>query len=401
MGRRTKRLLALLCVLAISVNMYLLLKDGSKADRAAYISKTNQSSKKDIIQKVDVPGVVSPAESTPYYFDKSLGTFGDFLVKEQETVTAGTPLFEYTADDVWAEVEKLEAEKEKTEQQAESIGDHISELIAYKATVQFSGEDEENTSADIIHNIEKDIYDKKLQQELFMEEASMYERQIQSISSRDSKVTVLSKNDGIVQDINYELGDPAVVISSSAPNVTGVIEEADRHKIEEGMKVSVSVPDMDNIEGMLVQAGSLPEEKISVEKNSEYPYAAALNESEGLFMGKHVSVSIITEEIKNAITVPETAIFKEGSQHYVWAVMENGLLEKRKVVKGKKMEGAVQITEGLVNRELVVFRAKDVEKNEGPMFITPAHPGEITKNSLKQLGKSEALRYFLKGLTSN
>ncbi|SID35944.1 efflux transporter, RND family, MFP subunit [Mycobacteroides abscessus subsp. abscessus] len=118
-------------------------------------------------------------------------------------------------------------------------------------------------------------------------------------------------------------------------------------------------------------------------------------------MGKHVSVSIITEEIKNAITVPETAIFKEGSQHYVWAVMENGLLEKRKVVKGKKMEGAVQITEGLVNRELVVVRAKDVEKNEGPMFITPAHPGEITRNSLKQLGKSEALRYFLKGLTSN
>lgn len=63
--------------------------------------------------------------------------------------------------------------------------------------------------------------------------------------------------------------------------------------------------------------------------------------------GQHVSLSIIMEEAKDAVTVPVSAIEKVDDQSYLWMMTKNGTVKKRKIETGLEVDGRQAITSGV------------------------------------------------------
>ncbi|MHA6493664.1 efflux RND transporter periplasmic adaptor subunit [Pseudomonas borbori] len=81
---------------------------------------------------------------------------------------------------------------------------------------------------------------------------------------------------------------------------------------------------------------------------------ATLDNSEGrLNPGQFVKVSVILAERPNALVIPEEAIMPVGEQLFVNSVVD-GKVELRAVKIGKRMDGVVEIREGLQGNETLI-----------------------------------------------
>ncbi|WP_226642915.1 efflux RND transporter periplasmic adaptor subunit [Mesobacillus subterraneus] len=396
-------------VIFVSGNLYLALKEDSKALRSSYINKWAAVGKENLTETLHASGVVTPEEEHQVYYNDEDGDFKGFLVKEGDKIDSGTPLYEYSSNNIDEDLARLQAEKSQLVTEANLIDDQIQQLTYLQSVsastsvastpVMGDGYGSSNDSNDLMNiSIEKEIYDKQREKGRVEAEIEKYEDLIDSYEGSNE----LGKNSdisGTVKQISYELKNPIVTIISDKPKVEGTFSERDLKAVEEGMEVYVQ-SDLFNgkVAGTLTKIADYPETEPSVKKESYYPFEITLSEEteEQILKGSHVEVSIITSQVLNAATVPDKSVDKGKKNSYVFVINEKGLVEKRKVTKGLNLGGKTEVKKGVKPGELIVKQTKDV-KQINSSFFSKLNPDKLTEKTFKEEGKRNIFKQVMVG----
>ena len=233
-----------------------------------------------------------------------------------------------------------------------------------------TGTDSGTSSNELVTvSIEKEIYDKQLEKGRILTEIKKYDDIIASYNDSD-QLGINSDVTGTVKEINYELKNPIVTIISDKPKVEGTFNEKDLKKVKEGMEVYVK-SDLfkGKIGGTLTKIASYPETDPSVKTESHFPFEIELDEeNEEIIKGTHVNVTVVTDQVLNAATVPEKTIVKEKKNSYIYVLNSAGEVEKRKIKKGMNLSGKVEVEKGAKPGELIVQKPDKVQQADSPFF---------------------------------
>ncbi|WP_226679081.1 efflux RND transporter periplasmic adaptor subunit [Mesobacillus jeotgali] len=395
-------------ILFVSGNLYLALKDDSKARRSSYINSWAKIGKETMTETLYAEGVVTPQEEHHIYYDPNSSEFKSFLVKEGDEVDSGTPLFEYSSDNIDRELARLEAEKDQLETEVTLLDEQIQQLV-YLQTVSASTTDNslavagDGTSAGSSNNdlmavsIEKEIYDKELEKSRAEAEIEKYDDMIESYDGSD-QLEISSEVAGSIKKINYALNNPIVTIISDTPKVEGTFSERDLKNVQEGMEVYVK---SDNIKGTiggtLTTIAKHPESDPSVKKESHFPFEVELElEDEKIVHGTHVDVSVVTNQVVNAAVIPERSVDKGKKNSYIYVLNEVGKVEKRKINKGLQIGGKTEVKKGAKPGEFVVRKPENVQKADSP-FFSKLKPGLLNKKTFSEEGKRNIFKQIMVG----
>ncbi|KMY55569.1 hypothetical protein AC623_17810 [Bacillus sp. FJAT-27231] len=397
-------------VLIVAGNLYLTLKEDSKADRSQWLSEWKQSAKDDVVETFQTTGVITPADEYPIYFDKNEGTFLRFLVEKGQKVGAGTPLFEYSSSRLEQEIEELKAEKTQTEKQIQLIDGQIAKLNSILDEIEKEADDEtdnkkEKDSAAKV-TVEKDIIDQETEKLKLQEEISKYDTLISQAESKKSNLVVRSEREGIVKTLNSRLDNPIITIRSPEAAVQGVFNEQQMNKVNEGLMIHASVDPLPvTFHGEISSIEKFPEQEPSVKRKSLYPFTAQLDKStmeeaaNQLLPGMKANVTVVTKEALQAVTVPASALIKDGKKSYVLVLNAKGQIEKRDIKKGLLVDGIQEIKSGLKPGEKVVAHPEKLLTDHGG-FVTPLDYTAVQKQQLQQMSKTERLKLLLMGILS-
>ncbi|WP_079506460.1 efflux RND transporter periplasmic adaptor subunit [Mesobacillus jeotgali] len=394
-------------ILFVSGNLYLALKDDSKAVRSSYINSWGKIGKETLTETLHAEGVVTPEEENHVYYDSNTSEFKSFLVKEGDEVDEGTPLFEYSSDNIDKELARLEAEKDQLETEATLLDEQIQQL-SYLQTVSASTADNSvpvsgsgtsgSSSNDLMAvSIEKEIYDKELEKSRVEAEIEKYDDMIDSYDGSD-QLEISSEVAGSVKKINYELKNPIMTIISDTPKVEGAFSERDLKNVQEGMEVYVKSDSFKGaIGGTLTTIAQHPESDPSVKKESYFPFEVELElEDEKIVHGTHVDVSVVTNQVLNAAVVPKKSVDKGKKNSYIYILNEVGKVEKRKIKQGLKIGGKTEVKKGAKPGELVVRKPEKVQTANGP-FFSKLKPATLTKKTFKEEGKRNLFKQVMVG----
>ena len=394
-------------ILFVSGNLYLALKDDGKAVRSSYINSWAKIGKETLTETLHAEGVVTPKEEHHVYYDPNSSEFKSFLVKEGDEVDSGTPLFEYSSDNIDKELARLEAEKDQLETEATLLDEQIKQL-SYLQTVSASTTDNSlpvagnGTAADSSNDlmavsIEKEIYDKELEKSRVEAEIEKYDDLIDSYDGSD-QLEISSEVAGSVKKVNYELNNPIVTIISDTPKVEGAFSERDLKNVQEGMEVYVKSDMLKGaIGGTLTKIAKHPESDPSVKKESHFPFEIELElEEEEIVHGTHVDVSVVTNQVVNAAVVPQRSIDKGKKNSYVYILNEVGKVEKRKIKKGLEVGGKTELKKGAKPDELFVRKPENVQKADSP-FFSKLKPGILSKETFSEEGKRNIFKQIMVG----
>ncbi|MEW8969228.1 MAG: efflux RND transporter periplasmic adaptor subunit [Mesobacillus sp.] len=398
-------------VIFISGNLYLALKDDSKALRSSYINKWAAVGKDNLTETLHASGVVTPEEEHQVYYNDEDGDFKGFLVKEGDKIDSGTPLYEYSSNNIDQDLARLKAEKSQLVTEANLIDDQIKQLN-YLQSVSAStssastpvfgdGSSTRDDSNELMNvSLEKEIYDKQREKGRVDAEIEKYEDLIDSYEGSDE----LGKNSevsGTVKQVNYELRNPIVTIISDKPKVEGKFSERDLKAVEEGMEVYVQSDLLKGkVKGTLTKIADYPETDPSVDAESNYPFEITLNEEtdskDKIIKGAHVDVSVITAQVLNAATVPDKSIEKGKKNSYIYVINEKGIIEKRKISKGLQMGGKTELKKGAKPGELIVRKPENVQQENSP-FFSKLNTDSLKKKTFKEEGKRNIFKQIMVG----
>ena len=207
---------------------------------------------------------------------------------------------------------------------------------------------------------------KELNQELKMAELT-YE----SLQYELSNGEVVSKLDGVVatligaDEARLE-NKPMVVISGGGGYyVSAALGEMDLNTLAVGDTVTVqSWENYGEMEGYITEISEYPDDSgrfwyySSGNRNvSLYPFKVYVDASAGLREGEYVTVSPVRSGSgSGAMFLDMSFVRQEGGQSYVYAVGEDGLLERRDIKTGRNLWGSyVEILSGLTEDESIAF----------------------------------------------
>lgn len=397
------RVCVITAILFIAVNIFLIQMDDSKVERLVYIDKWQAAAKEDIQKSFKSEGVIAPLEEYEVYYDSRQGIFNQFLVSEGDLVTAGTALYEYHAVDTTAEEARLTSEIEKLERQRTELNLHLNDLESYRGTLLFS-EEEKLAERSVLSNLDKDIYEKRLQAGMIDADLEMKEKQLLFVQQQPGNVTVQSSYTGIVRNINESLSNPLITIASDQKAIAGELTLEEREETETGMKAIVSVSgNKQSLEGTISSLDDLPE----VNKDTvKYSFQVIWNNEEAdeedmpkLLVGTPVSIRIITDEVFDAVTVPSASIRKTAGEWSVLTISSSGKLEKRSVDTGLDSKGKTVILGGLEESNIIVVPDSLFSENlVGSDLTTVIKLDNFSSVSMQELSKKTMFKYVLKGL---
>jgi HlyD family secretion protein len=410
MKRKTAILLSA-GIIFVSGNLYLALRDDSKAVRSSYINKWTAVGKDTLTETLNASGVVTPEEEHYVYYNDNPGEFKNFLVKEGDQVDRGTSLYEYSSDNTDEDRAEIEAERKQLIREVALIEEQIQQL-SYLQSVSASASDNStpvynsdgstssnSSSSDLVQvSIEKEIYDKELEKSRVKAEIDKYDEMIKASNNGSDQLGINSDVSGTVKKINYNLKNPIVTIISDKPKVEGTFTERDLKNVQEGMEVYVK---SDLIKGKaagtLTKIADYPENEPSVKKESHYPFEITLNEeSESLIKGSHVNVSVVTNKVLNAATVPEKSVEKGKKNSYIYVLNEKGEVEKRSIKKGMSLNGKTEIKKGAKPGELLVQKPEKVQQENSP-FFSKLNIESLKKKTFSEEGKRTIFKHIMVG----
>jgi HlyD family secretion protein len=398
-------------IIFVSGNLYLALRDDSKAVRSSYINKWTAAGKDNLTETLHASGVVTPEEEHYVYYNDNPGEFKNFLVKEGEQVDRGTSLYEYSSDNTDEERAEVEAERKQLVREVALIEEQIKQL-SYLQSVSASASDNStpvfnsdgstsssSSSNDLVQvSIEKEIYDKELEKSRVKAEIDKYDDLIKSYNNGSDQLGINSDVSGTVKKINYDLKNPIVTIISDKPKVEGTFTERDLKNVQEGMEVYVK---SDLIKGKaagtLTKIAGYPETDPSVKKESHYPFEITLTEeNESLIKGTHVDVSVVTNKVLNAATVPERTVEKGKKNSYIYVINEKGEIEKRSIKKGMNLNGKTEVKKGAKPGELIVQKPEKVQQENSP-FFSRLNIDSLKKKTFSEEGKRTIFKHIMVG----
>lgn len=395
----------------IALNVYLLVKDDSKANRSVQIEEWRKVNKGSIAKTFDVKGVVKPMDESYIYFSTENKEFKKFLVKEGDYVSIGTPLFEYTSPKMKETENKLEAEKAEVEGEISSVAEYITKLMSYQSTITSSStiirnlETEEELQLDsrtseemITSAIEQEIYKQEMARTKLENKIASLDAQLAFMGKETGFAIYASELEGLVKKVDNSLGNPLVTIVSNVYGVEGAFSESGLKETEEGMKIMVSSPSIKKkISGTLVKVFDYPVNEPDINKTSQYPFHVGLEEvPKDLKIGAKVTGEIITEEADGVLVISEKAVAKKSEKTFVRG-LKDGKIHHIAVKTGIQAEGKIQINRGLKKGDTVVLLPKEVPVKKSD-FITPVQTEDVTWRAVKDMSKKDKLHFILVGL---
>lgn len=403
----------------IAGNLYLTFKEDSKADRTEWLREWDRASTGDVVQSFSTEGVVVPSDEYPIYFDESIGSLKQVLVKEGDAIQPGTSLFEYSSTNIDEEIDRLTVEKEQTEQQISLIDNQLSQLRVLLSQAERKENDRQTSrntdwtndpgsnttiisSGDASTTVENEILQQETEKQKLQEETKKYEKLITSQEAKKRNLIVKSTNEGYVKKIDRSLNNPLLIINSSVPAVEGVLDEKQVKKAAASQRVEVTVDTTaEQFDGSLTDVSQQPEEEPSVKRKSLYPFSAQLSgvESSDLYPGLKANVNVITAEALEAVTVPGTSILKSNQKKYAIVMNTQGQLERRLLKTDLTVDGVFQVTDGIESGEAIVIHPHELMVKRGP-FITPINADHVKKKTFPDLSRTDKMKYILLGVLS-
>jgi HlyD family secretion protein len=394
-----------LSLLFVGTNAYLIEKAKSKVGREVRIEEWKPVTKDDLQKKLPKSGVVTSAEETYLYFNDEFGSFTKFLVKEGDEVKAGTPLYEYEVTDFTGQKDVLESEVDRLEDEIDSIEDNISDLERLEGSLPSTYDEEEMpleaSALETEYDIKKEIASRELEMDRLENQVDSLERQISDLESYETTLTVESSGEGIIKELSHAVQNPLITIASNSTLVTTDLTEKEIMEVEENMNANVqSEVEKKNQKGLVTDVSTLPKRDPHLETDSMYPIEIKLQDEENkLLPGHHVFVSIITDEVKNALAVPVTAVEKSSSKKHIWVLTDKGSVKKRTVETGLQVDGMIQLKSGVKAGEFYILNPEEIPAlRNGASFITALDWDKIKLRDLKKMEQPDVLENLLLGI---
>lgn len=409
--------LATVCICFIGLNAYLIWKENSQVQHTVYVDSWTRVQERDVVKTIEAKGIMMPQDEYKVYFNPEDKEFLRFLVKEGDEVTPETPLLEYSTPSIDQLKESLELEIQQAEGEISSINQYISDLVDYQATVGSSSSSyqmnptflleegldleqiEDKSSDAIISAIEQAILKQEFEKDKLEDKVLQYEAQLNLVNEKSGSAMVISEIDGIVKDVNDQLGNPIVTIASKGLAIEGLLTEEQVTIVKDGMSFKATVGDKNTkLTGTIAKINHYPEKEPAIEKENNYQFQAILKEpADALPIGTNVTVSIITDEARNVPTVLEKVVVQnKNNKPYIYTLTNEGIVAKKAIKTGLNFNG-IQEIKGAEIGEVVMFTNNSLSVNK-ENFVTTLKPTSVKKDSFKQLSKTERWEAFLIGL---
>lgn len=292
-------------------------------------------------------------------------------VREGDDVTQGQELFSYDTDQLQLTLEKQKLELEQLASSIENYGIQIAQLEKDRERAN-SGDKLKYTLQ--IQTNQIDLKEAELKLKTKQSEVQKSEHLLANAlvtSPVDGRVTSIS------EDETDEYGKPKAYITiqqSGSYRVKGTLNEMQRGSIMEGTRlrmesrldptqywmgtvtlVDYENPTQGNNNGYYISSGS-----DEMSSSSRYPFYVELDSSDGLLLGQHLYLSVVSEEEVSleGVTLGSAFIcFDEEGNSYVWAESSQGKLEKRAVELGEydMAQDVYEILSGLAETDYVAF----------------------------------------------
>ena len=292
-------------------------------------------------------------------------------VREGDDVTQGQELFSYDTDQLQLTLEKQKLELEQLASSIENYGIQIAQLE--KDRERASSGDKLKYTLQIQTN-QIDLKEAELKLKTKQSEVQKSEHLLANAlvtSPVDGRVTSIS------EDETDEYGKPKAYITiqqAGSYRVKGTLNEMQRGSIMEGTRlrmesrldpnqywmgtvtlVDYENPTQGNNNGYYISSGS-----DEMSSSSRYPFYVELDSSDGLLLGQHLYLSVVSEEEVSleGVTLGSAFIcFDEEGNSYVWAESSQGKLEKRTVELGEydMAQDVYEILSGLAETDYVAF----------------------------------------------
>ena len=297
-------------------------------------------------------------------------TVAELLVKAGDDVKQGQGLFSYDTEELQLTLDKQRLE---VEQLNASIENYKSEIKSLERERDKTGGTTRLQYTVQIQTAQVDLKEAELKLKTKESEVAKSEELL-------ANATVTSPVDGRVQAISEEgatdnNGKPLPYITIQqigSYRVKGILGELQRGAVAEGsrMRLISRTDDSQTWTGTVTlvdyenpSQGSDYDRYYGMSSNemtssSKYPFYVELDSTEGLILGQHLYLEILTEEGQTTGPSISAAFvcYNEDGSAYVWA--ENrGKLEKRDVVLGEynSMADTQEITEGLSLEDYIAF----------------------------------------------
>ncbi|MGE7187214.1 efflux RND transporter periplasmic adaptor subunit [Peribacillus sp. NPDC006672] len=403
-------------IVLITVNIYLIEKKGSKVERTVFVENWSMVKKDTITDTFQTNGVIKPVEEYDIYFETKKNDFKKFLVKEGDSVTAGSSLFEYTTTELDALKANLEAEKTAAEGEIIGIDEYIRKLRVSQGTLNREPDkaviDESvkknlninitTSSSDLIKsNIEQEMYKQELEKNSLNEKVKMLDAKLNSIEEKARAIVTTSEADGVVKNINKNLNNPIISIVSTNMGIEGDFSEEEMKKAEVGMTIKASSSDLKKaLKGTIGRINSYPAEEPSLKKDNRFPFQALIEpegeETESLLVGSKVNLTVITNEKAGVPSIPIEAVHYQKNP-YVYKLTKKGYVDKHYITKGLKAEGKQELIKGPSVGDVILLEPNRVVKNHS-YFITPIQFEKVKTKTYKKFTSREKVRYLLLGI---
>lgn len=331
-------------------------------------------------ESILVTGQVIPEDEQKVFLDPEKGEIQEYLVKENQKVVAGEPLFSYDSTQIDAEYNKAVRSRDLIQNRLKIEQNEIAamgkRLVAMKAKVGVrKGEDEvpEFTEEDI-SALSKEKVQSEMDIENTKDELTTAQELINELSETKKSMTAVSKKDGVIVKVNKNIevtesgtSAPVIHIISSEPfKVIGTMSEFDTVKIQPEQTVIIRPKVFKDREwnGVVESVSQFPDDEGGGMDDfggeggnvTMYPFKVAITDDTAeLRQGFHVSLEVNVSGEDKSLAVSHMALtMDEEGQDIVYVLVE-GVLEKRVVQLGEMNDEFAGITEGVADGELVVI----------------------------------------------
>jgi membrane fusion protein, macrolide-specific efflux system len=188
----------------------------------------------------------------------------------------------------------------------------------------------------------------------------------------DGVVTNLSTTKGTSVSINTTIAPTIPVLTitnSAATEISVALSETDINKVKEGQKTSIKIEAArdKSYNGIVRRVDAIGiDDKGVVRYNT---YIELINPDENIRPGMTADVTITTKEVKNALTVPNSAVKPYQGGRAVRVAGKKGEIEYLPVIIGIRGEDKTQIIEGLTEgQEIIISLSNEQIQRPGGLF---------------------------------
>jgi len=350
--------ICLILVLIIGVNVY---KTQGKVNEINV--RITHLKKKNIKNKVMIPGILKLAEEQYIYYDAQKGNINNIHVTEGSIVQTGTPVITYESDELDLQQEQNRLATKSSQLQINSLTTQIANLNKKQKELE-----KEVSKEEAKNQIDSERAQLQIDLETANLELEKNKLEGKSITKKEKDLEVKSEINGTVLEVDKGAINTVSDIQKSIVHIgntnqylaSGMLSEYDALNIKVGQPVTITsdvLPDK-RWTGLVKQIDYLPQQQsISDGANdgaNEYPIEININDDDikSIKPGFKLILEIETSS-KKANSLPTKSIVNDDKSTYVY-IVKDGKVVRNKVKTGKSTNKITEIINGLSGKEKVI-----------------------------------------------